>query len=151
MPKKPAVASDNLVVFDDQSTWLEYQRTEAPDAPPIRVKVRTCLTFEEAETLYNFEEDTPTSEIWQRLAPWVLEWNIATRGANGQPVAVEAPAVGGGEVFSRVPNGLFRVLFFDVRRVNRGGIDPKLRTLPGSTESEPSSTGSSSAKNESTT
>lgn len=74
-------------------TRVEYVESDGPeDAPPFWAKIRANLTFSEVEVLV-WDKETPIREVWDAVAPHVVEWNAATLNDAGEVVDLESSAV----------------------------------------------------------
>lgn len=104
----------------NQHVWIAYSDPDAPDNPPLRVKVRAALTFHEANTLV-WKEGTPVPEVWDLMAPHVVDWNYD--GPDGEPL--DPPAEAGGMQFDYVPNGIFWKMVFELKARSSGIVQSK--------------------------
>lgn len=118
--KSPATFSPYL-----RFKTVSYLEADAPeDAAPFDIKMRSNLSMEEVEELVNFDKDADTADetLFDRVAPHIVEWPFHDP-KTGDPIP--APAEGGGEVFKKVPLGVFRAVMSDLISVNMGRVDPK--------------------------
>lgn len=107
-------------VAQNRYVWMDYTDPDQPDAPPLRVKQRADLTFAESNTL-TFTDKTPMPEVWDILAPFVVDWNIDD--VNGKPVP--PPAEAGGGQFDYLPNGLFWLIWRELKFRSTGNVESK--------------------------
>lgn len=129
-------------------TRVEYVESDGPeDAPPFWAKIRTNLTFGEVEVL-TWDKDTPTTEVWEAIAPHVVEWNAATLNDAGEVVDLDPPAVAGGGQFAHIPNILFWKLLVDLKSGATGTVEKKSSTPPVSTAEPPNASASSGDESE---
>lgn len=110
--------------------WVEYTDPSFPDMP-FRVKMRSDLTFAEADKL-TYDKDTLTTDCWEIFAPHVVDWNLDDEEGNPLP----SPAAAGGGQFNYLPNGIFWRMWNDLKFRSSGELQAK-RLVPDS--SKPSS------------
>lgn len=96
--------------------------TEGGDAALV-VKVRADLTFGETNTLV-FAIGDKTADQWDKLAPFVVDWNLV----DAEDKAVPPPAEAGGKVFELIPNEFFWLLWNTLKKESSGIIDSKSLT-----------------------
>ena len=104
---------------------VSYLEEGAPkDAEPFDIKMRSNLTMEEIDELVNFDKsaDTADETLFDRVAPHIAEWPFHDP-RTGDPIP--PPCEGGGQVFKKVPIGVFRAVLADLISVNMGRVDPK--------------------------
>lgn len=61
--------------------------------------------------------------IWDRLAPFVLNWSVGRRGEDGKPEPEPAPAVAGGKQFGLINPLYVQKLLNDLRFRSTGKLD----------------------------
>jgi hypothetical protein len=134
------------------------------EAPKIRVKIRTGLVNSDLkrlqrdsdmlDTLKALMKDDPADErtekerraarevaeevvmgdAWDRLGPYVLDWNIQHRADDGQVYDVLAPADVGGGAFAYAPSGLYPQILMAVIGRSYERIDPKSSASSATTD-----------------
>ena len=126
MAKKKA-AGNGLprVSVGSKWAWMEYFDPEDPedsDSPPYLLEVRKDLSFDEADTLkWDVTSNPPVTEQWEKLAPFVRDWNLDD--ATGEPIP--APKVAGGKQFNYLPAGIFWKVWKDLKWRSSGDVDSK--------------------------
>lgn len=94
---------------------------------PLRVTVRTNLTFDELDALPNGEAVT-YGEIFEAIAPYVTGWNLVRRdAASGEEAAVAPPAEAGPGALRALPPEAVRWVLELVRTGYLGGEERKKR------------------------
>lgn len=95
---------------------------------PIQVRMRSDLSVRESDALALEPEDKRlTPDIWELVAPYVIDWNVGDEEGNKAP----PPAEGGGKQFDLIPNDIFWRIYNDLRRKSVGLLDAK-RIAPDS-------------------
>ena len=113
--------------------WVQYVENDAPEGTiPFEAKVRSSLTPPEINSLV-WDNDDPLELVWQKFAPYVVEWNLSGLDADGNIVDIPSPAEGGGEQFQHVPVGIFWELVRDIKIRSNRPLDPKRNALSGPT------------------
>lgn len=130
----------DLYVPGQRYKWLEFIEEGSEDDTIIRVRVRTSLTVAEYNGLV-IENGAPMTEAYEKYAPYVMEWNVAEVNDKGKVVPVPAPASGGPDMFTKIPNALFIRLAQRIRATMLKDVDPKSSPPPNVT-AMPSSDGS---------
>lgn len=100
--------------------WMAYSDPDAPDNPPLRIKVRAALSFRERNEMV-FENDTPMTVVWDMLAPYVVDWNYDD--IDGEPLP--PPSEEGGRQFDYVTNGTFWKIWSDLMTRSSGAVQSK--------------------------
>lgn len=120
--KKKGKGNGPRFVPQQRFAWVEYFDPEQPDNPPMRCRVRADLSFGEANTL-TFDKDgkTPMPEVWEKLAPFVVDWNLDD--IDGNPIP--APAEAGGMQFDYVPMSIFWKIWNDLKWRSSGTVESK--------------------------
>ncbi len=123
MPKKKASPSSDRPRYSakDRYVWMEVRDKDAEDdAPPLLVRIRSELSVAEADGLV-FDKDTLTTAVWEKVAPFVIDWNLDDD--NGDPIP--APAIGGGEQFRYINNAFFWQVFSYLKLNSGGQVEAK--------------------------
>lgn len=123
---------------EKQSYYIPFQRFEEvefveegmEDEVPFRAKIRTNLTFAEAEALTWEPEDNVRETVWPLFAPYVVGWNLQGIDAKGKVVTIPAPSEGGADQFQYIPVQLFWNIAKEIKLRNMGMIDPKRKSRP---------------------
>lgn len=121
--KKPASSIQGARVSTG-SKWvlMEYFDPDEPESPPYLLEVRKDLTFEEADTLqFDPAANPPVTEQWDKLAPFVRDWNLDD--ADGEPIP--APKAAGGQQFNFLPMAIFWKVWGDLKWRSSGTVDSK--------------------------
>jgi len=120
--KKGKQASGTRFVAAQRWMLMDYFDPDDPDAPPLTCEVRKDLSFGEANTLsFDTEANPPMPEIWDKLAPFVRDWNLDDADGN----AITAPAAGGGGQFNYLPMAMFWKIWNDLKWRSSGAVDSK--------------------------
>ena len=122
MPKK--TAAPNVTGFrvkpryrDVTCDWFDVEEGEEP----FTATIRTNLTWGDVEAMPVPKEAT-FAEIWDAMAPHVVEWNLVAENIeSGQVEPVPPPAEAGPEVFKALENPLSIWLYNEVRFAHLGG------------------------------
>lgn len=110
----------------EQAAWVEFRANDAPaDSPPVRVKINVGMTNAQIEHLRALPATSPMADVWERIAPFVLGWNIQHRAEDGQVYDVLPPAEVGPEAFKYLPVGLFWQINNAIVNVPYRRLDPK--------------------------
>lgn len=126
-----------------QFAWMEYTNPDDDeDSAPFLARVRTDLSIRETNTL-TFQPDTPVPDIWEAVAPFVVDWNLGDEDGN----AISPPADAGGMQFDYLNNTLFWELFRDIKFRSGGTVEakrltPSRPTVPNDGASSTSATSS---------
>ena len=123
---------------DTQSYYVPFQRYEEvefvedgmEDEIPFRAKIRTNLTFAEADELTWADDADVRADVWPKFAPYVVSWNLRGMDAKGKLVDIPAPADGGADQFQYIPAQLFWNVAREIKLRNMGHIDPKRKSRP---------------------
>lgn len=108
---------------------------------PIQVRMRSDLTVRESDALAIEKDDKRlTPDIWELVAPYVIDWNVGDEEGNKAP----PPAEGGGQQFDLIPNGIFWRIYDDLRRKSVGLLDAK-RIAPDSSKPSNDTAGNAGA------
>lgn len=120
--RKKAKASGVQFIPTQRWVWMDYFDPDDPESPPIQVEVRRDLTFGESDSL-SFDKDAnpPMTEIWDKLAPFVRDWNFA----DDKGAALPAPAEAGGAQFNYMPLPVFWKVWSDLKWRSSGTVDSK--------------------------
>lgn len=148
----PPIGIDHLRYVPAQRfTRVEYvEEGETDDSQPFWARIRSNLTFGELEDL-TWDQGTPTVEIWDKIAPYVVEWNAAALDDSGTVVDLEPPAVAGGEQFRLIPNNMFWKLLVDLKTRALGVVEKKRSTPAATTDGAGSNDASTSGASDSPT
>src|SRR5699024_10640198 len=88
--------------------------------------------MEEVESIIPREDSKMTNaELWDTVAPHIVKWPFRDR----QGESIPPPSQGGGEMFKKVPMGVFQAVYSDLIRVNTGRVDPKPSIAPITSDS----------------
>ena len=60
--------------------------------------------------------------VWDRLAPFVLDWSVGTRDGKGKPTKADPPSVAGGKQFGLISEVYVRQLLRDLRFRSTGKV-----------------------------
>lgn len=94
---------------------------------PLRVTVRTNLTFDELDALPSGEAVT-YGEIFEAIAPYVTGWNLMQReAASGEERMAVPPAEAGPEAFRALPPEAVTWVLERVQTGYLGGAERKKR------------------------
>ena len=116
--------ANDLYIPALRTRTLEW-KAEDDDSPTcFKAKVRADMTGNDLELLV-WDKDTQMDDLRDLFAPYVLSWNVGRLDAKGEPEAVPAPAVGGGEMFKAVPMDYFWWLIREIKVNSVKQPDPK--------------------------
>jgi hypothetical protein len=89
-------------------------------APPYIFRMRSDLRQDDTDK-FVFKPETLTTEVWETMAPYVVDWNVDDNDGNPVP----PPAEAGGQQFNWVPIQIFWQFFNDIKFRSSGTVDSK--------------------------
>lgn len=124
---------------------IDPETGEAKEIVVMWMDVKADLTFKDRERLFwddsehnivkdddgnpvldkngkTIKEPLPDEFVWDRLAPFVLDWSVGER-VNGKAVKIAPPAEAGGKQFELISPDYVRKLLADLRFRSTGKVD----------------------------
>lgn len=125
-----------------RTLWFLKEGDES-DQPELSVTIRADLLIDELESLTwsdRDEEGKPmvpaVEDVRERLAPFVLDWNVGVL-KNGKAVKADPPAKAGGGAFTAIAETYTWRILGEVKHHNSGAV--RASFLPKSKRSAPPS------------
>lgn len=124
---------------------IDPETGEAAEVTVMWMEVKADLTFDDRQRLFWNEEELPQrrdeagelvfdkngkpvrdprpdEEVWDVLAPFVLDWSVGQKDAKGKAVKVPPPAEAGGEQFGLINPTYVAKLLSDLRFRSSGKV-----------------------------
>ena len=120
---KKAAAANGIPRRGAQATyaWREYHtQSDGEDVVPYLLRVRSDIRQRDADQ-FVFTADALMTDVWNTMAPYVVDWNVDDDDGNPVP----PPAEAGGQQFDYLPNQVFWAFFNDLKFRSSGTVDSK--------------------------